>query len=138
MKPAALFLLLAGVLSGQSFPQQRSPGVAEIVIPPNDILKVDPKHYHLDFENEKVRVLRVTLGPDESVPMHEAAAAMLVCLTECHLRFTVPSGRVQDVHMEAGQSRWIWDETRSEKNLITHKLEMLWIEVKPAAGNSRG
>ena len=130
MKRAALLILLAFVLAAQDFPH-RFRGVAEIVIPANDILKVDPKHYRLELENEKVRVLRVTLGPDERVPMHDAAAATLVCLTDCHVRFTPPSGRVEDVHLEAGQTRWIWDEIRSEKNLSTHKLEMLLIEVKP-------
>ena len=130
MKRAALLILLAFVLAAQDF-ARRFRGVAEIVIPANDILKVDPKHYRLELENEKVRVLRVTLGPDERVPMHDAAAATLVCLTDCHVRFTPPSGRVEDVHLEAGQTRWIWDEIRSEKNLSTHKLEMLLIEVKP-------
>jgi len=45
-------------------------------------------------------------------------------------RFPPPGGRVQDIHMEAGQVRWIWDESRSEKNLSTHPVEMLLIEVK--------
>jgi hypothetical protein len=130
MKPAALLTLLTFVLAAQDFPR-RFQSVPEIVIPPNDILKIDPQHYRLQLENEKVRVLRVTLGPGESVPMHDAAAATLVCLTDCHVRFTPPNGRVEDVHMEAGETRWIWDEIRSEKNLSTHKLEMLWIEVKP-------
>jgi hypothetical protein len=131
MKRAAIFLLLTIVLVGQNLPPRRFVTGPEIVLPPNDILKIDPRHYRLEFENEKARTLRITLGPDESVPMHDAAAATLVCLTECHLRFTPPSGRVQDIHMEAGQTRWIWDDVRSEKNLSTHKLEMLLIEVKP-------
>jgi hypothetical protein len=130
MKRAALFFLLGIVLAAQNVPPRRFLSGPEIVLPPNDILKIDPKHYRLEFENEKVRALRVTLGPDESVPMHEAAAATLVCLTECHVRFTPPNGRVQDIHMEAGQTRWIWDDTRAEKNLSTHKLEILLIEVK--------
>jgi hypothetical protein len=129
MKQAVLFILLALMLAAQDFPRQL-PRLPEIVLPPNDILKIDPKHYRLEFDNEKARALRVTLGPDESVPMHDAAAATLVCLSECHLRFTPPSGRVEDVHMEAGQTRWIWDESRSEKNLSTHPVEILLIEIK--------
>jgi hypothetical protein len=131
MKQAVLFTLLALALAAQQFPR-RFPGNPEIVLPPNDILKIDPKHYSLEFENEKARALRVTLGPDDIVPMHVAEAATLVCLSECHLRFTPPGGRVQDIHMEAGQARWIWDESRSEKNLSTHPVEMLLIEVKRA------
>jgi len=133
MKRAALFVLLTIVLAAQNRPQRQYVTGPEIVHPPIDILKIDPKHYRLEFENEKVRTLRVTLAADEIVPMHVAAAATLVCLTECHVRFTAPSGRVQDVHLEAGQTRWIWDDSRSEKNLSTHKLEMLLIEVKQPA-----
>ena len=129
MKQAVWLILLALALAAQDFPR-RVPPVPEIVLPPNDILKIDPKHYHLEFDNEQARAFRVTLGRDESVPMHDAAAATLVCLTECHVRFTPPNGRVQDIHMEAGQTRWIWDESRSEKNLSTHPVEMLLIEVK--------
>ena len=128
MTRAVLLILLGFLAEAQRIPPRPLP--PEIVLPPNDILNIDPKHYRLEFENEKVRALRVTLGPDESVPMHSAPAATLVCLTECHVRFTPPSGRVRDIHMEAGQSRWIWDDSRSEKNLSTHKLEMLLIEVK--------
>ena len=132
MKRAALFLLL--VLTGMAQNRiPRPPRFAEIILPPNDILKIDPKHYRLELENEKVRVLRVVLGPDETVPMHDAAAATLVCVSECHLRFTQPNGRSQDVHMPAGQARWIWDEPRSEKNLSTHRAEWLLIEIKRAA-----
>ena len=132
MKRAALFTLLGIVLAAQNFPPRRFPSFPEIVLPPKDILKIDPKHYQLEFENERVRVLRVTLGPDERVPMHDATAATVVCVTECHVRFTPPNGRVQDVHLPAGQTRWVWDDVRSEKNLSTHKLEMLLIELKKA------
>ncbi len=127
---AAFFLVFAVVVAAQNFPANRFRMPPEIVLPPKDILNIDPQHYRLEFENDQVRALRVTLGPNEIVPMHEAAAATLVCITECHVRFTPPNGRVQDVHLEAGQTRWIWDEMRSEKNLSTHKLEMLLIEMK--------
>src|ERR1051326_1575826 len=36
-----------------------------------DPLKVDPKHYKLEFENGQVRVFRVKIGPHEKVPLHE-------------------------------------------------------------------
>src|SRR3954447_11718899 len=36
-----------------------------------DPLAVDRKHYHLEFENPQVRVVRVHLGPHESAPLHE-------------------------------------------------------------------
>ena len=35
-----------------------------------DPVKVDPKHYKVEFENANVRVLRVTVGPGEKSVMH--------------------------------------------------------------------
>src|SRR4051794_497938 len=38
---------------------------------PLDPVKVDPKHYHVEFENDQVRVVRVKIGPGQTAPMHE-------------------------------------------------------------------
>ena len=95
-----------------------------------DVLAVDPIHYRKELENDRVRVLRLNLKADESVPVHEALDGLFVCLRECHLRLTDPHGYVQDIHLEDGKSRWIGGGTRSEKNLSTHAVEMLFIETR--------
>ena len=105
------------------------------IIPPEvlktrDALQVDPLHYRIEFENDKMRVLRLTPKSSETVPMHDDKDALVVCLNECHVRFTSPNGRSEDIHMEAGASRWIFGDTRSEKNLGTKPVEMLFIETK--------
>ena len=41
-----------------------------------DPAKVDAKHYKLEFENDQVRVLRITYGPGEKSVMHEHPDAM--------------------------------------------------------------
>jgi hypothetical protein len=104
------------------------------IVPKNfsfrDVLTIDPSHYHKELENEQVRVLRLNLKADESVPVHEALDGLFVCLRECHLRLTDPRGYIQDVHLEDGRTRWIGAGTRSEKNLSTHPMEMLFIEPR--------
>jgi hypothetical protein len=35
-----------------------------------DPVRVDPKHYKVEFENEKVRVLRIKYGSHEKSVMH--------------------------------------------------------------------
>lgn len=35
-----------------------------------DPVKVDPKHYQVEFENDRVRVLRIRFGPHERSVMH--------------------------------------------------------------------
>ena len=44
---------------------------AKMPLPALDPLKVDPKHYKLEFENAQVRVVRVKFGPLEKGPEHE-------------------------------------------------------------------
>ena len=131
--PALLLacLFIVSLLAQVRPPQYPPPDI----IPPEvlktrDALQVDTLHYRLDFENEKMRVLRLTLKPSEIVPMHDDKDALAVCLKECHVRFTSPNGRSEDIHMEAGTSRWIYGETRSEKNLGTKPVEMLFVETK--------
>ena len=120
-------LLLAGLLAQLRFPPD--------IVPPEvlrgkDALAADPKHYKIELDNDRIRVLRLTLKGDETVPVHDDQDALFVCVKECHIRLTRPGGRPQDIHMPAGESRWIYADTRSEKNLSNQPLEMLVIETK--------
>jgi hypothetical protein len=129
-------LLLAGFLATLLVAQRdRVKPFPPEVVPPQvtesvDALRIDPAHYRLELENEQIRVLRLTLKADEAVPMHDANDALAVCAKECHLRLTYPDKRIQDIHIEAGRTRWLFGNTRSEKNLSIQPLEMLLIEPK--------
>ena len=125
---------LAVVLLGQV--RERGPLFPPDIVPPEvlkgrDALAADPKHYKLDLENDHMRVLRLRLKSDEAVPVHDDRDALFVCVVkDCHIRLARPGGRSQDIHMQAGNSRWIYADTRSEKNLSSEPLEMLVIEPK--------
>ncbi|HUE22832.1 MAG TPA: hypothetical protein VMQ86_14195 [Bryobacteraceae bacterium] len=133
-------LLLLGLLALGAYGQRGfQPGTRfpPDIVPPEvfarrDPLTIDPKHYHLDFENEHVRAIRLTLKADEAVPVHDDVDALAVCIEECHLRFTRADGHIQDVHMESGETRWLYGDTHSAKNLNTNPMEMVLIEVKAA------
>jgi hypothetical protein len=132
----SLALFLAAVMYDQkSFAQKGEIYFPPEIAPPGltfrDVLRVDPVHYAKDFENDRTRVLRLHLKADEMVPQHDAYDGLFVCLRECHLRLTDPAGKLQDVHLENGQTRWIGGGTRTEKNLGTQFVEMLFIEQKP-------
>ncbi len=134
MRPV-LFAMLAFSAYGQ-----QPPVMPPDIVPPEffarrDPLKIDTQHYHLDFENERIRVIRLSLKADEAVPMHDDVDAFAVCIQDCHLRFTEPGGRIQDVHMATGETRWLWGDTHSTRNLNTQPMEMLFIEMKdPSKG----
>ena len=128
-------LLLICSFAAILFAQLRSREFPPDIVPPEvlrgkDALAADPKHYKLELDNDRMRVLRLTLKADETVPVHDDHDALFVCLKECHIRLTRPGGRPQDIHMQTGESRWIYGDTRSEKNLGTQPLEMLVIETK--------
>jgi hypothetical protein len=123
-----LIALTAAVLSAQK--EISRPEIAPTNFTFRDILTVDPVHCHKDFENERIRVLRLNLKGDESVPVHEAFDGLFICLRECHLRLTDPHGYIQDIHLEDGKTRWIGAGSRSAKNLSTHPVEMLFIETR--------
>lgn len=117
------------------FAQVRSREFPPDIVPPEvlkgkDALESDPKHYRLELENDRMRVLRLTLKGGEAVPVHDDRDALFVCLKECHIRLTQPGGRSQDIHMQAGESRWMYADTRSERNLSAQPLELLVIETK--------
>ncbi|MBZ5675801.1 MAG: hypothetical protein LAP61_16280 [Acidobacteriia bacterium] len=122
-----LIMILIAQVRSREFPPDIVPPE---VLKGKDALETDPKHYRLELENDRMRVLRLTLKADEVAPVHDDHDALFVCLKECHLRLTRPGGRSQDIHMQAGESRWIYGDTRSEKNLGPQLLEMLVIETK--------
>lgn len=135
MRLLLLAVLAVGAYGQRPFPPERL-FPPEIVSPEalarRDPLKIDANHYRLEYENEHVRAIRLTLKADEAVPMHDDVDALAVCIEECHLRFTRPDGHIQDVHMESGETRWLYGDTHSARNLNTHPMEMLFIEVKAA------
>ena len=53
-----------------------------------DPVKVDPRHYTIEFENERVRVLRIKYGAGEKSVMHSHPESIAVFLTDSHAKFT--------------------------------------------------
>src|ERR1700680_4612662 len=62
-----------------------------------DATKVDPKHYKVEFENDQVRVLRISYGPHEKSVMHSHPAGLVVYLTDARGKITTPDGKSQHV-----------------------------------------
>jgi quercetin dioxygenase-like cupin family protein len=58
-----------------------------------DPVKVDPKHYTVEFENDKVRVVRIEYAPGEKSVMHGHPASVVVFLNDSQGRFTYPDGK---------------------------------------------
>ena len=101
-----------------------------------DPVKVDSKHYKVEFENDKVRVLHITYGPHEKSVMHHHPANVAVFLTDGQVRFTLPDAKTQDVSVKAGTTRWNAGGKHLPENVGDKPFELILVELKskPTAG----
>ena len=67
-----------------------------------DPVEVDPKHYKVEFENDRVRVLRIRYGAREKSAMHGHPPGIAVILSECDFRFYLRERRKQDILGKGG------------------------------------
>lgn len=95
-----------------------------------DPLKVDPKHYRVEFENDRVRVLRVNYGPREKSFMHSHPASVAIFFTESRARFTFPDGKTEERNWKTGESMFIPAEAHLPENLTDKSFELVLIELK--------
>jgi len=97
-----------------------------------DALTVDPKHYTVEVEDERVRVLRIRYGPKERSIMHSHPAAVAIAVTPSDVRFTFPDGSTQEMHLDPGQVVLTPAGDHLPENLADQPFEVLLIELKGA------
>jgi len=95
-----------------------------------DPVKVDPKHYTVVFENERVRVLKIHYGPHEKSVMHSHPDGVVTFLTDERGKFTMPDGTSQERSGKIGDSLWAPAETHLPENLGDTPLEGILVELK--------
>jgi quercetin dioxygenase-like cupin family protein len=99
-----------------------------------DPVKVDPKHYKVEFENAQVRVLRIHYGAHEKSVMHHHPDSVVTYLTDVHVKMTMADGTSQEQSGKAGQTMWTPAGTHLPENLGDTAMEAILVELKhPAA-----
>jgi hypothetical protein len=83
-----------------------------------DPVKVDPKHYKVEFENEHVRVLRIHFGPHDKGETHEHILNRVVFYVNDQT-----AGKADDVRM-AGAA------THAEENSSDQPADRIAVELK--------
>ncbi len=85
-----------------------------------DPFKAAPKHCEVEFENDRVGVLRIRYGPHEKSVMHGHPACIVVILGDCDFRFNLPHGKRQDILGKAGEiirSRRYWSSRKRRRTI---------------------
>ena len=114
----SIFTVLFAVIvfSGYSFAQ--------------DAVKVDPKNYKVEFENDQVRVLRITIEPGEKGVMHSHPEGMVIFLSDAKGKFTFPDGKTEDRDFKKGFFSWVPATTHQGENVGDKPFELIQIEMK--------
>jgi uncharacterized RmlC-like cupin family protein len=96
-----------------------------------DPVTLDPGHYKVELENDRVRVVRIRYDGKEKSVMHQHPPGVCAFLTDVNCRFTFPDGRVEALEGKAGQFLYFGETTEHDpENLSDQPLEAIYIELK--------
>lgn len=104
---------------------------AKVVNSALDALRVYPKDCKLEFESDQVRVIRLKVGPKQSVPMHENFLnRVVVYLTDQNVRETAPDGKTKVTQHKAGEYGLGGPSKHTLDNLSDKPYEAIIVELK--------
>ena len=95
-----------------------------------DAAKVAPHVYKVLFENERVRLLEVTMQPGDSSEMHSHPDNLIYMLSDGKVTFTDPSGETADLELPAGASMWMEATDHATENIGGTPVRALFFEPK--------
>ncbi len=99
-----------------------------------DPVVVDPTIAKVEFENNRIRVLRVHYGPHQKLALHEHPAKIAVCFTSFHMHRVGPDGASSEATCPADTVSWREPEKHAVENLDATPAETIEIELKYAHG----
>jgi uncharacterized RmlC-like cupin family protein len=95
-----------------------------------DPVQTDPKHCKLEFENEKLRVLRISFGPNERSEVHTHPSIVAIFLTDHHSRHRYSDGTTEEMTAKAGDVQYVDAWEHSPENLSDRPFEFIAVELK--------
>ena len=96
-----------------------------------DVLQVAPQFVKVEYEDARVRVVRLRVPPNASLPTHDRPARVVIPLTDSEVRMTRANGSVGTVRSVAGTAVWSEPGRRSFTNLA-QPIENIIVEPKAA------
>ena len=95
-----------------------------------DPVKVDSKHYTVEFQNSQVRVLRIKYGAHEKSIMHRHPNSVAIFVTDANGTFTFPNGTSQAISSKAGETIWTPAGVHLPENTSDQPFEVILVELK--------
>lgn len=120
------------VLSAQTAnPVPQEPGVDMS----HECTVADPQHYHLEFENEYVRVIRCRIPAHDKVKMHNHPfGSVIIFVTDQNLHQTLEDGTTEEARHKAGQLLWGNGSQKQHmgENITDQLYEYIRVDIKAA------
>jgi hypothetical protein len=116
MKRRMLFMLLAGALLSTAAVAQEA---------------VHDAHTHngpggrLEFDNDRVQVVRIRLDPHAKTEMHAVTERVVVWLTQTRLRIVGADGTIHEERHARGEVNWVPAGRHAGENLGDQPIEFL-------------
>lgn len=106
----------------------REPGHGESGGPDSSV--VDADHYAVEFENDAIRILRISYGPGEESVLHYHPDSVAVFLTDHLVQMTMPDGETDQIEASAGDVMFIPAGQHLPKNISDFRWELVLVELK--------
>ena len=87
---------------------------------------------HVEFENDRVRVLRIKVRPGDRHPPRERGDRVLIWLTDAHhvRRAGGAEGKAEEIHRRAGEVAWRPASRHQIESRHHEESELIVVELK--------
>lgn len=96
----------------------------------DNAVTVAPHIHEIIFENDKMRVLKVTVKPGDKAEMHWHPENINYILAPGKLRFTKPDGTVAEVELTEGQVTSSPESSHAVENIGDSEVQTVQVELK--------
>lgn len=97
-----------------------------------DLVTVAPDAAKVEYEDAHVRVVRLRIAPNATLPMHDRPARVVIPLTPNDVRITHADGTTSTTRTAADRVAWSEPTRRAVTNLADSTLENIIVELKTA------
>ena len=96
-----------------------------------DAIEVAPHVYKAVLDNDRVRVLEVTMKPGDKTEMHSHPPVVAYALNDGKYRFTHPGGgEPMEIEMKAGDSVYMDAVEHATENIGSAEGRVVLVELK--------
>ena len=95
-----------------------------------DAVKVAPHAYKVLFENERVRLIEVSMQPGDRTEMHSHPGNLIYAIDGGKVKFTAPSGENTELDVPAGETMWMDATDHATDNVGDTAIRALMFEPK--------